>query len=158
MSRTNLLLAALAAVAWGCGDRGLKSEDTSGPGQIDGAGTKSTPAAPLGSGSSVVGDLGGLASLSPAGAKAKAPDAGPATTPEEKAGLRTALDEALADGRFDEAIATADVLNVLFPDDPEILELRGRALARQGEPDGGASDLARCCELGRAACCGGKKR
>jgi hypothetical protein len=142
MSRTNLLLAALAVLAVGCGDPGLKSQDTSGRGQIGDEG----------------GDLAGLAIPGIEGSKTATRDAGPAMTPEGRKELRAALERALADGRLDEAIATADVLAVLYPDDPEILELRGRALSRQGDADGSARDLTRCCELGRTACCGGKPR
>jgi hypothetical protein len=147
MSHTNLLLAALAAVAWGCGDRGLKSQETSGRGQT----------APH-EGASSGGDLAGLAFPGIEGSKTATRDAGPAMTPEERKELRATLDKALAENRLDEAIATADVLAVLFPDDPEILELRGRALLRQGDAEGSARDLARCCELDRTACCGGKPR
>lgn len=70
--------------------------------------------------------------------------------------LRETLDKALAEDRVDEAVATADVLALLFPGDAEVLELRARALSRRGEADAGARDLERCCELGRASCCGAK--
>jgi len=128
MTLEKLLFAALAAVAWGCGDRALKPQDTSGRAQVGN------------------------------GVTAANRDAGPAASPEDREKLRAVLDKALSENRLDEAIATADVLEVLFPDDPEILELRGRALSRQGDADGSARDLTRCCELGRAACCAGKPR
>ena len=154
MSRTYILLAALAALAVGCGDNGLKSQDTAGRDQIEGAEPKADPVATV-SVDSPGGGFGGLAVLPGSGkGAAAAPDAGPAVTIAERTELRAELDKALADDRLDDAIATADVLVILFPGDPEILELRGRALSRQGDAEGSARDLARCCELGRAACCG----
>jgi hypothetical protein len=151
-----LLFAALAAAADGCGDRASKSQDTSGRAQAAGEGDVAAtgPREPGGSTSS----LDGLATPGLGGASAASRDAGPAASPEDREKLRAVLDKALAENRLDEAIATADVLEVLFPDDPVILELRGRALSRQGDPEGSARDLGRCCELGRAACCAGKPR
>jgi hypothetical protein len=153
MSRAIVIAAGLAALAAGCGDRGLKSEDTSGRGQLG----ADAPSASTQRHVSDL-DLAGLALPGVDGAPAAARDAGPAASPEERRRLRETLDAALAENRLDEAIATADVLEVLFPDDPEILELRGRALDRQGDAVGSARDLARCCELGRAACCAGRPR
>jgi hypothetical protein len=146
MSRSKPLLAALAALALSCGDLGIQPQDTSGRGQIGG------------SGGSRSGSIADLAIPGVGGSPAAGRDAGPALSPEERKELRAALDKAIAEDRLDEAVATADVLTVLFPDDPEILELRGRALERQGDTVGSAGDLARCCELGRATCCGGKPR
>jgi len=151
-----LLFAALAAAVAGCGDRALKSQDTSGraPVAVEGDVAATGPRGGGGSTSS----LDGIAAPGLGGAAVASRDAGTAATPEDREKLRAVLDEALSENRLDEAIATADVLEVLFPDDPVILELRGRALSRLGDVDGSARDLTRCCELGRAACCGGKPR
>jgi hypothetical protein len=62
-------------------------------------------------------------------------------------------DEAMKAGRVDEAVSFGDVLLLMFPSDPEALEIRGRALMEQGDEDGGRSDLIRCCESGRESCC-----
>ena len=96
----------------------------------------------------------GLAIPDIAGGKAR--DAGPRDVPGGRDELRATFDKALAENRLEEAIATADVLALMFPDDAEILELRARALQRQGDAEGGARDLARCCALGRPSCCGDK--
>ena len=61
--------------------------------------------------------------------------------------------EALEAGRFDEAVSFGDVLLIMFPGDPEALELRGRGLIKQGDEEAGREDLSRCCEAGRKSCC-----
>lgn len=156
MQRTPLLVAALTAALCGCGDPGIKPQDTSGRDPGDSAGGGTAPAAALELGAP--GGLGGLALPGAARPSTSAGDAGPAMTPEGRKELRAVLDKAIADDRLDEAVATADVLSVLFPDDSEVLELRGRILSLQGDADGSARDLARCCELGRLTCCAGKPR
>jgi hypothetical protein len=133
----------------------MKTQGTSGRDPVD-PGGEAARAVPLASAPPL--DLGGLALPGGGRPSSSAVDAGPAVTPEGRKELRAALDQAIADDRLDEAIATADVLSVLYPGDPEILELRGRVLSLQGDADGSARDLARCCELGRATCCAGKPR
>ena len=154
MPRSGAILLCLAALA-GCGDQGRKGKDTSSRGQADAAAPPRyviPDEAPDGE------MILGLAVPDVAGIRA--PDGGPAPLPStaDRGTLRAQLDAALAEKRFDDAVATADLLAVLFPDDPEILELRGRALTLQGDAEGGARDLARCCELGRAPCCAAAPR
>ena len=64
-----------------------------------------------------------------------------------------AASDALEGERYDEAASFGDVLLIMFPADPEALEIRGRALIGQGDEGGGREDLERCCELGRKSCC-----
>jgi len=155
MPRAVPALLAVAALA-GCGDQGLKGKDTSGRGQADPAAAPPRYVIPdeAPEGEMILGlavpDLAGIG----------APDGGPAPIPSaaDRGTLRAQLEAALAARRIDDAVATADLLAVLFPDDPEILELRGRALTLQGDAEGGARDFARCCDLGRAPCCAAAPR
>jgi hypothetical protein len=152
--RRALLIAsiALGACAFACADRGVKDHATTAP-----AAAPEGPAqAPARSGEGPGGEmLLGLALPGLAGDDGRAA-AGNTEIPKGREELRAAFDKALAENRVEEAIATADVLAVLFPGDAEILELRGRALVRQGDAEGGRRDLEQCCGLGRATCCGGK--
>ncbi len=73
--------------------------------------------------------------------------------PTDPEGLRKELERALKEGRQDDAASIADVILVLTPDDPPVLELRARALEAQSDSDGAQRDRRRCCELGRSSCC-----
>jgi Flp pilus assembly protein TadD len=73
--------------------------------------------------------------------------------PKGRSGLMRAAGEAMEKGRFDEAAAISDTLVIIYPDDPEILELRASLLSRTGDEEQANLDLARCCKLGRPSCC-----
>jgi predicted Zn-dependent protease len=73
--------------------------------------------------------------------------------PEDRAGLLKAARKALRERKIDFALAIIDVLNLMNPDDPEILELRGDTLMEQGFKEDAMADLDKCCSLGRSTCC-----
>ena len=67
--------------------------------------------------------------------------------------LLAAARQALDEGRPADALAIIDVLVVLDPEDPEVLELRAGTLDQTGDREGAAADRERCCKLGRRSCC-----
>lgn len=73
--------------------------------------------------------------------------------PTDPEGLKKEVERALEDKRYDDAASIADVILVLTPDDPAVLELRARALDAQSDVEGAERDRRRCCELGRGSCC-----
>jgi hypothetical protein len=80
-------------------------------------------------------------------------DGGLEDTPQDRAGLLKSARRALKAGDVGYALAIIDVLNLMHPEDPEILELRGDALMEQGLKEDAMADLDKCCSLGRSTCC-----
>jgi len=139
--------------ALSCGDRGVKDHDETT--MISSAKEKEEPVkAPVLSDEAPGGEMIlGLAVPGLAGQKRANDSSAKEEAPPGREELRATFDEALAENRIDDAIATADVLSLMYPGDAEILEMRGRALLRRGDAEAGANDLARCCEIGRSTCC-----
>lgn len=84
-------------------------------------------------------------------------DAGEAQIPVGRDDLLSMARNALKDGRVDDALSFVDVLVVLHPDDPELLELRGTILMQDKQVEDAMADFDRCCAKGRKSCCRGKK-
>ena len=83
----------------------------------------------------------------------KSGDGGLAELPKDREGLLKTANKAFRDGDLAYAIAVVDVLNLMFPNDPEILELRGETLMGQGLKEDAMVDFDKCCSLGRMTCC-----
>lgn len=80
-------------------------------------------------------------------------DGGPDDIPQDRAGLLKSAKKAIGEGNIDYALAIIDVLHLMHPNDPEILELRGDAMMEQGLEEDAMVDLDKCCSLGRSSCC-----
>ncbi|MCP4601545.1 MAG: hypothetical protein GY847_13705 [Proteobacteria bacterium] len=80
-------------------------------------------------------------------------DAGTPPMPTGRDDLLKRARQVLKAGDLDEALAFVDVLILMNPGDPELLEFRGTALLRQGHTEDAMVDLKRCCDLGRQTCC-----
>lgn len=94
-----------------------------------------------------------LANLMGARITLKEGDGGPDEMPQDRDGLLKAAKKALGERNTDYALAIIDVLNIMNPNDPEILELRGNAMMEQGLKEDAEADLDKCCSLGRSSCC-----
>ena len=83
----------------------------------------------------------------------KSGDGGLADLPKDRDGLLRTARKAIKAGDHAYAISVIDVVNLMFPNDPEILELRGEILMGQGLKEDAMVDFDKCCSLGRMSCC-----